>query len=70
LDLVWDSLKEKIEEIITSSDALKNTKLSNFQLVVGGGDVNDGQVLRAAFTLLNNDEMNSISKLHDDEHLL
>ncbi|CAF3205622.1 unnamed protein product, partial [Rotaria sp. Silwood2] len=70
LNIIWDSLIETIECKITSGETLKNTKISNFKLVVGGGDLTDGQLIRQAFSLLNKDEMNVISRSFDDEHVL
>ncbi|CAF3702778.1 unnamed protein product [Rotaria socialis] len=61
LDIIWNSLKDSIERKIVSSEVLEKTKISNFKLVVGGGDTTDGQLLRKAFSLLNNDEMNIAS---------
>ncbi|CAM4966707.1 unnamed protein product [Rotaria socialis] len=61
LDIIWNSLKYSIERKIVSSEVLEKTKISNFKLVVGGGDTTDGQLLRKAFSLLNNDEMNIAS---------
>ncbi|CAF1405825.1 unnamed protein product [Rotaria sordida] len=70
LNIIWDSLIESVEREVDSAKALQNTKLSNFKLVVGGGDVTDGQLLRQAFSLLDKDEINVISRSFNDEHVL
>jgi hypothetical protein len=70
LDLIWTSLKTCIENKFVSTDVLQNTKLSNFKLVVGGGDIALGKSTREAFSLLKDEEMNVIINLCVDEDIL
>ena len=70
LNIIWDSLKEKIENEIDSPEVLQKTSVSNFKLIVGGGDLVEGKLIREAFNLLNNDETNAISRLCHDQHVL
>jgi hypothetical protein len=70
LKIIWESLKDVIENKLTSSDVLDNTNLSNFKLLVGGGDIILEKLTREAFNLLKNDEMNAMINLCDDEQIL
>ncbi|CAF4124278.1 unnamed protein product [Rotaria sp. Silwood2] len=70
LNLIWESIKEQIQNDSESKESLSTISLSQFRLVVRGGDVAEGNKSRLAFNLLNHNEIDLTNKLSNNEYAL
>ncbi|CAF1497022.1 unnamed protein product [Rotaria sordida] len=66
LNLIWESIIKGIENNSMSKESLSTTSLSQFRLVVGGGDVAEGNKSRLASNLLNHNEIDLTNKLSNN----